>query len=148
MQSLDRTSTPVRPTPGNIVSLLESLPPAAQARQRVKLALVGTYAPRKCGLATFTTDVNTQLIAHNPEFDVAIFALDEPGSEVAYQGVDTLIAQDDPASYFAAARRINQSGAGAVWIQHEFGIFGGPDRGPCRCARSARAISSTGSPPP
>lgn len=127
MPSLDRTHSPASSTPSNILSLLDPLAPAAPGVVQVKLALVGTYAPRKCGLATFTTDVHTQLVEHHPEFEIEVFALDEPQSNVAYEGVDALITQDDPASYLAAARRINQSGAGAVWIQHEFGIFGGPD---------------------
>ncbi len=118
---------PVLRSASNIVSMLDSLTSAQRAETEVKLALVGTYAPRKCGLATFTTDVHQQLIKHNDDLAVDVFALDEPASPVAYDGIAATIAQDDAASYLAAARRINESGAGAVWIQHEFGIFGGPD---------------------
>lgn len=127
MHSLDRSPPSLRPAVANIVPLHDTPAAAPHSEPAVKLALVGTYAPRKCGLATFTTDVHRQLVAHHPEFEVEVFALDEPSAGVEYTGVDTLIVQDDPASYAAAARRINQSGAGAVWIQHEFGIFGGPD---------------------
>src|SRR3546814_10423834 len=39
------------------------------------------------------------------------------------------IDEQDAASYRAAAEAINDSGADAVWLQHEFGIFGGPAGG-------------------
>ncbi|MEO5586223.1 MAG: glycosyltransferase family 4 protein [Novosphingobium sp.] len=107
------------------MSLLGSLDVAREAE--VKLVLVGTYTPRKCGLATFTADAHQELVQHHPEFDVDVYALDDPESGVEYQGIAATIAQQDPASYLAAARQINQSGANAVWIQHEFGIFGGRD---------------------
>ena len=35
------------------------------------------------------------------------------------------IAQDERASYIYTARRIEASGAEAIWLQHEYGIFGG-----------------------
>lgn len=127
MQSVDRTPSPLRGTKGNIVSLLGPLDTSVAAETSVRLALVGTYTPRKCGLATFTADVNEQLTAHHPEFAVDIYALDEPAAGVEYEDVAATISQQDPASYLAAARQINQSGASAVWIQHEFGIFGGPE---------------------
>ena len=126
MPSFDRSQS-LRSANGNIVSLLGSLNSETDSETSVKLALVGTYIPRKCGLATFTADVHEQLVQHYPEFGVDIYALDEPGAGVEYEGVAATISQQDPASYLAAARQINQSGAGAVWIQHEFGIFGGPE---------------------
>lgn len=127
MQSLDRTPFLLRHAKGNIVSLLGPLDSGAEAETNLTLALVGTYTPRQCGLATFTADVRRQLVAHHPEFGVDIYALDEPDAGVEYEDVAATISQQDPASYLAAAQQINQSGAGAVWIQHEFGIFGGPD---------------------
>lgn len=133
MNSLDRSRSPsLRPAASTIVSFRDTLtgPPgevAAGRKPSVKLALIGTYTPRKCGLATFTADVHEQLIHHHPEFDVDVFALDEVGSTVDYGDTASVIAQHDPASYAATAERLNRSGYAAVWIQHEFGIFGGPD---------------------
>ena len=126
MPSFDRSQS-LRSANGNIVSLLGSLNSETDPETTLKLALVGTYIPRKCGLATFTADVHEQLVQHYPEFGVDIYALDEPSAGVEYAGVAATISQQDPASYLAAAQQINQSGAGAVWIQHEFGIFGGPE---------------------
>src|ERR1700712_1166072 len=126
MPTPDRTPFLLRHAEGNIFSLLDTRV-SAEPAANVKLALVGTYTPRQCGLATFTADVHQQLVKHHPEFGVDIYALDEPDAGVEYKDVAATISQQDPASYLEAARQINQSGAGAVWIQHEFGIFGGPD---------------------
>src|SRR3546814_5103237 len=35
------------------------------------------------------------------------------------------IRQNEISDYFAAAQQINDSGADVVWLQHEYGIFGG-----------------------
>ncbi len=61
-----------------------------------------------------------------PDVRVDVWAMEEPGKLHSYP--DTLagtIRQDEPASYLDAARAITASGADMVWIQHEFGIFGG-----------------------
>lgn len=127
MHAVNRSSSLLRPAKGSILSLLSPFETGAEVGTNVKLALVGTYTPRQCGLATFTADVHRQLVEHHPEFEVDVYALDEPDAGVVYNDVAATISQQDPASYLAAARQINQSGVGAVWIQHEFGIFGGPD---------------------
>src|SRR6187431_619894 len=92
-----------------------------------RIALVGTYAPRKCGIATFGNDIVEKLGEFHPNISVDIYALDDPAAPLAYEGVAGTIAFDDPEAYLAAARRINESGVDAVWLQHEYGIFGGPD---------------------
>ncbi len=91
------------------------------------IALVGTYTPRKCGIATFAADVFEKLAEFHPGIRVDVYALDDPRDPLAYAGIAGTIAQDDAAAYAEAARRINESGAEAVWLQHEYGIFGGPD---------------------
>lgn len=93
----------------------------------LRIALVGNYLPRKCGIATFTSDLAGKLAEYHPEVQVDVYALDDPGKPLDYSGVAGTIALDDPDSYAAAARRINESGVDAVWLQHEYGIFGGPD---------------------
>jgi glycosyltransferase involved in cell wall biosynthesis len=40
--------------------------------------------------------------------------------------VASTITEDDPVSYSEAARLIDESGADMVWLQHEFGLYGGP----------------------
>ncbi len=91
------------------------------------MALIGSYTPRKCGIATFTRDIEQQFKAFRPDVGVDIYALDAPGSQLDYSGVALKIAQDLVDDYRLAARRINESAVDAVWVQHEYGIFGGPD---------------------
>src|SRR5689334_10206799 len=92
-----------------------------------RVALVGNYIPRKCGIATFTADLTEQLGRFRPEVTVDVWALDDADKPLEYHGVAGTIERADPAAYERAADAINASGADAVWLQHEYGIFGGPD---------------------
>ena len=92
--------------------------------ESVRVALVGTFAPRKCGIATFTTDIFEQLGNYCPQVAVDVYALDVPNSGLEYDHVRAVIDPGSCASYRRAAHRINRSGADCAWIQHEFGIFG------------------------
>lgn len=98
-----------------------------KGKRRLRIALVGNFAPRKCGIATFTTDVYEQLGAFQSHIEVQVYALDDPAAPIVYpEGVET-IAFADPGAYEKAASEINAQGFDAVWLQHEYGIFGGDD---------------------
>jgi len=88
--------------------------------------VVSTALPRRCGLATFTSDLSKALRAAAPRWEIGICAVDRDrlryGSEVT-----TVIGQDDPDDYVRAADAIADAGTDLVMIQHEYGIFGGPD---------------------
>ncbi len=91
------------------------------------LALIGNYLPRMCGLATFTTDVHTALTERFPDLRVDVYAMDDHPGRYAYPpAVTGTIAQDVLAAYVDTARLIEASGAQAIWVQHEYGIYGGP----------------------
>jgi glycosyltransferase involved in cell wall biosynthesis len=91
-----------------------------------RVAMIGNYPPRLCGIATFTSDVRAALTAAAPKTDIDIYAMDEPSAAHAYPPtVVCAIRQDEVADYLAAARRINDSEADVVLVQHEYGIFGG-----------------------
>jgi len=92
-----------------------------------RVALIGSFTPRKCGIATFTTDTFEQLARFHPRIKVDVYALDDPQNPLSYEGVAGTISANDLESYLHAARRINESGVDAVWLQHEYGIFGGED---------------------
>ncbi|HUD30301.1 MAG TPA: glycosyl transferase family 1, partial [Novosphingobium sp.] len=113
------------PETAEVHSIFDALAPIVAKSMRV--ALIGNFAPRKCGIATFTTDIFEKLRDHRPEIEVEVHALDDPRAPLHYEGVAGVIACDDPSAYADAARRINESGVDAVWLQHEYGIFGGPD---------------------
>lgn len=86
-------------------------------------ALLSTYPPTQCGLATFTA----ALLAHLPEpgdHAAVVRVLDEPvprrAAEVAYD-----LVNGSAASAAVAAEVLN--GFDVVIVQHEYGIYGGPD---------------------
>lgn len=90
-----------------------------------RIALIGNFLPRRCGLATFTTDSFNAIRDRFPNVDVDVYAMTDPGQSYDYPDFVTSIAQNDPAAYVDAARKIEQSRAELVWVQHEFGIYGG-----------------------
>jgi glycosyltransferase involved in cell wall biosynthesis len=92
-----------------------------------RVAVIGNYIPRKCGIATFTADLTQQLARYRPEIAVDVWALDDADEPIEYEGVTGTIDRGEPADYVSAAEAINDSGVDAVWLQHEYGIFGGAD---------------------
>ncbi|WP_197021251.1 glycosyltransferase family 4 protein [Sphingomonas sp. UNC305MFCol5.2] len=92
-----------------------------------RIALLGNALPRLCGLATFTSHVQDALVSRFPGIVVDHYAMVDPGRSYRFpQSVTGTIDQEEPASYRAAARQIVASGAELLWVQHEFGIYGGP----------------------
>ena len=89
-----------------------------------RLALIGNALPRKCGLATFTSHVADALRERYPALMLDHYAIDD-GTNVTYPDEVETIHLDSIADYRDAAGRIEESGAGAIWLQHEYGIFGG-----------------------
>lgn len=112
---------------GPVVPFFPDKRRAQPAPRPLSLALIGTYVPRKCGIATFTADVVEQLGTYHPEIRTRVYALDEGSDAARYAPDVTPFDQADPASYAATAARINRAAPDVVWLQHEFGIFGGPD---------------------
>lgn len=100
------------------------LPPPSSSKP-LRIALVGNFAPRQCGIATFTTDIFEQLGTFHPEVTIDVYALQDASEPVEHQHVRHEIERDARESYALAARHMNEDGVDAVWIQHEFGIFGG-----------------------
>ena len=91
----------------------------------MRIALVATSVPRRCGIATFTADLKAALLAAEPSLRFVQAAIDEPNAARAYDAdVRWRIRQRDPDSYRAAATSINASGADIVNLQHEFGLYG------------------------
>lgn len=90
------------------------------------VALVSTYPPRACGLATFTQDLRDGLRKAHPDALADVVAMvrslsgPERLPEVTYE-----IRQDVRADYAAAAEHLAGGSAEVICLQHEFGIFGG-----------------------
>ena len=91
------------------------------------IAFLGNYLPRKCGIATFTSDLLGSVAARYPQctcFAVAVNDID--GSYRYPDAVRVEIEEQDVDSYRLAARFLNSRNVDVVSLQHEFGIFGGP----------------------
>ncbi|MDP9057685.1 MAG: glycosyltransferase family 4 protein [Pseudomonadota bacterium] len=115
------------PPGGEIVQLHPLRAPHTRGGVVRRVALIGTFAPRQCGIATFTSDVFAQLGEYHPEIALEVYALDDGRKPLAYDNVRQVIAAEQPQSYLEAARSINEADVDAVWLQHEFGIYGGPN---------------------
>lgn len=93
------------------------------------VAFVGTHLPRRCGIATFTSDLADAVerrVAAGAH--VSVVGLDDSPAGHSYPPrVVYRIQQDHAADYFHAADYLNESDADVVCVQHEFGIFGGGD---------------------
>jgi glycosyltransferase involved in cell wall biosynthesis len=92
-----------------------------------RIAVIGNYLPRHCGIATFTTDLCSAISA---EYGSArLLALPVNDTEEGYDypaRVRWSLAQDDVRSYQEAAEFLNFNNIDMVCLQHEYGIFGGP----------------------
>ncbi len=91
------------------------------------IAFLGNYLPRKCGIATFTSDLLSAVATRHPQS--SCFAIPVNDIEGRYQYPDVVrfeIEEQDVTSYRRAAQFVNDSNVDIVCVQHEFGIFGGP----------------------
>lgn len=95
-----------------------------------KIAFVGDHLPRKCGIATFTTDLLAAVAAAHPQSQcLAVSVNDIPGGYEYPDVVRFEIDEQDLSSYVRAADFLNISNVDIVCLQHEFGIYGGPAGG-------------------
>src|ERR1700689_2035996 len=92
-----------------------------------KVAFLGDYLPRKCGIATFTTDLRCAVAAEFPAFQCLVVPVNDLAGGYDYPPeVRFEIAEQDLPSYLRAADFLNITDVDVVCVQHEFGIFGGP----------------------
>ena len=90
------------------------------------VALIGSYLPRQCGIATFTADLATAILDNDPGIDCSIVAMND--RHEGYQYPDTVklqISQDQLNEYRRAADFLNLRDPAVICLQHEYGIFGG-----------------------
>src|SRR5688572_15386836 len=74
-------------------------PPARDPLPRRRLAVVGNYLPRKCGIATFTTDLVTAVNDVAPALGISVIAMNDHGKRHAYpEQVRFQIDEDDISS--------------------------------------------------
>src|SRR6202047_4350856 len=95
-----------------------------------KIAFVGDHLPRKCGIATFTSDLLAAVATAHPQSQCfAVSVNDIKGGYDYPEVVRFEVEEQDLSSYLRAADFLNISNVDMVCLQHEFGIFGGPAGG-------------------
>jgi len=90
------------------------------------VAFIGTYVPRRCGIATFTADLLEAVAAEGHMPSLAVALNDTPEGYRFPDRVRFEIREPILADYRLAADFLNMNQIGVVCLQHEFGIFGGP----------------------
>jgi glycosyltransferase involved in cell wall biosynthesis len=92
-----------------------------------KIAFVGDHLPRKCGIATFTSDLLAAVAAAHPQSQCFSVAVNDAKDGYDYPEVVRFeIEEQDLSSYLRAADFLNINNVDIVCLQHEFGIYGGP----------------------
>jgi glycosyltransferase involved in cell wall biosynthesis len=90
------------------------------------IAVIGNYLPRRCGIATFTTDLTEALVSAYPAASFRVVAMNDLPEGYDYPPrVARTIPQQERAAYSATAAWLNKEGVDLVLVQHEYGIFGG-----------------------
>jgi len=91
-----------------------------------RIAFIGNSLPRRCGIATFTTDLQQAISNSRPKPETCIVAMTDHGQAYDYpSSVALQIGDDDLEDYLRAADFLNAGRFDTVCLQHEFGIFGG-----------------------
>jgi glycosyltransferase involved in cell wall biosynthesis len=91
-----------------------------------KIAFVGNYPPRKCGIATFTRNLLEAVATEYSQSQCLAAAVNDFKNSYEYPDVVRLeIEEQDLLSYLRAADFLNLNNVDIVCLQHEFGIFGG-----------------------
>ncbi len=91
-----------------------------------RIAFIGNYMPRQCGIATFTTDLCEAIAT---EYDgTTCIALPVNDIEAGYAYPDRVrfeLTEKDLSSYLRAADFLHTNNVDLVCLQHEYGIYGG-----------------------
>lgn len=98
----------------------------------MKIAVIGNYPPKACGIATFTENLVGALRYNasksRTKDEIHVIAIDDTNEQHNYPPeVSYVIEKENPASYLEVANYINDNKFDCVLVQHEFGIFGGKD---------------------
>jgi len=107
---------------GAVVPRLQSKPSLPS-----RIAVIGNYLPRHCGIATFTTDLCNAISAEYGTARLLALPVNDTVEGYDYPArVRWSLAQDDVRSYQEVAEFLNFNNIDMVCLQHEYGIFGGP----------------------
>ena len=91
-----------------------------------RIAFIGNYLPRQCGIATFTTDLCEAIATAYPGTSCLALPVNDTEDGYAYpRRVRFELTEKDIDSYLRAADFLNINNVDMVCLQHEYGIFGG-----------------------
>ena len=96
-----------------------------QRRPLRRIALIGSYLPRPCGIATFSHDCYTHLRAARPDWDISVLALNDPGATYDYPPEVHYEIDPTPEGYARVAAYLEAKHFDAIYLQHEYGLFAG-----------------------
>jgi len=92
-----------------------------------RIAFLGGYLPRLCGIATFTHDLCEAVAAAAPASECYAGAVNDRAEDYEYPPrVRFELDEKELDSYRRAADFLNFNNADVLCVQHEFGIYGGP----------------------
>ncbi|HEY6127410.1 MAG TPA: glycosyltransferase family 4 protein [Candidatus Acidoferrum sp.] len=115
VESLSLETTPAAPI---VASQRRALPN--------RIAVIGNYLPRHCGIATFTTDLCDAIHAEFGTMELLALPVNDTEDGYSYPArVRFELSEDNLASYRQAADFLNFNNIDLVCLQHEYGIFGG-----------------------
>ncbi|RKY12341.1 MAG: hypothetical protein DRP65_01515 [Planctomycetota bacterium] len=93
----------------------------------VRIAFLSSYPPRRCGIATFTSDLIENVSnASNGQVAPLVLAMTNSEKLCYTEPVEFDIRYDNKNDYILAADYLEEIGAELVCLQHEFGLFGCP----------------------
>jgi glycosyltransferase involved in cell wall biosynthesis len=91
-----------------------------------RIAFIGNYLPRRCGIATFTQDLHRAVSTARPDFETCVVAMTDGDRTYDYPSAVRFEIHDETiGDYVRAAEFLNGAGFDVVCLQHEYGIFGG-----------------------
>ena len=91
-----------------------------------RIAFIGNYLPRQCGIATFTTDLCEAIAAEHSDTTCIAVPVNDVEDGYAYPPrVRFELTEKDLESYRRAADFLNINSVDLVCLQFEYGIFGG-----------------------
>lgn len=99
-----------------------------ESMNKIEPAYIATYPPSECGIATFTKDVVTSVAKYTPFSRPTVVAVKREHEIEPYERIVRFqILKEVRNSYLDAAKFLNESSVDIVSVQHEYGIYGGPD---------------------
>jgi len=102
------------------------MPPKRILNTPTRVGIIGTYIPRRCGIATFSADLLAAMKEEAPETEFWSLAMNDIPEGYDYPSeVQFEIGQKVIADYRSAVDFLNMNEVDAVSLQHEFGIYGG-----------------------